>query len=70
MLKEHPPVVPEHTQGDLSAAPTGSFLGQTYNAVKKFQKAHNIPATGYVGPLTLAAVNSTIDSALTGSVAA
>ena len=35
------------------------FIGvKTYQALIKFQKAHGLPATGYLGPLTRAAINS------------
>jgi peptidoglycan hydrolase-like protein with peptidoglycan-binding domain len=38
---------------------TGNFLGITRQAVQRFQILKNIqPVTGYVGPLTLAALNS------------
>lgn len=42
------------SQGYLSGAATGNFLSLTKQAVIKFQKASNVPATGYVGPLTRA----------------
>ena len=37
---------------------TGFFGGITLKAVKLFQSLHNIPATGFVGPLTRAQLNS------------
>ena len=39
-------------------APTGYFGSLTEAAVKLYQAANGIPATGYVGPLTLAALNA------------
>lgn len=38
--------------------PTGFFGPKTKQAVINYQKAHNILTTGYVGPLTLASLNS------------
>jgi len=38
-------------------AVTDYFGSQTFAAVQAFQTANGIPATGYVGPLTLAALN-------------
>lgn len=35
----------------------GNFLWLTLSAVKKYQKDHNIPQTGYVGPLTRTTLN-------------
>lgn len=43
--------------GYLSGAPTGNFYTLTKNAVIAFQRAHGLPATGYVGALTRAAIN-------------
>jgi peptidoglycan hydrolase-like protein with peptidoglycan-binding domain len=43
--------------GFYSAAQTGSFDTLTEQAVKQFQTAHSITATGYVGALTRAALN-------------
>lgn len=40
------------------AAPTGFFGPMTAAAVKLYQAAHSIPATGYVGPRTLALLNA------------
>jgi hypothetical protein len=37
---------------------TNYFGGLTVAAVKKYQKLHNLPATGYVGPLTRAALSA------------
>ncbi len=42
------------SEGFLKAEATGYFGGQTLAAVKKYQKLNNIPATGFVGPLTRA----------------
>lgn len=43
-------------QGDLNHAPTGYFGILTWNAVRKFQREHNIISTGFVGPLTRAEI--------------
>jgi peptidoglycan hydrolase-like protein with peptidoglycan-binding domain len=37
---------------------TSTFGNKTYQALIKFQKANNLPATGYLGPLTRAALAS------------
>jgi Putative peptidoglycan binding domain len=37
---------------------TSIFGGKTYQALIKFQKANNLPQTGYLGPLTRAALGS------------
>ena len=47
-------------KGYFNGPETGNFLNITESAVKAFQFANNIPATGYVGPLTLTAINSTV----------
>lgn len=39
------------------ATPTGYFGPLTEAAVKLWQAAHNVPATGFVGPLTIAELN-------------
>ena len=41
---------------------TSSFGPATAAAVAVYQKAHSIPATGIVGPLTLASLNSALSS--------
>ncbi|HVU06255.1 MAG TPA: peptidoglycan-binding protein [Candidatus Paceibacterota bacterium] len=46
-------------KGYLAAAPNGVFGPATLAALKRFQAAHGVPATGYYGPLTQAAMNST-----------
>lgn len=42
---------------DLSLLGSGRFGPMTYRAVVAFQKAHNLPMTGYVGPMTRAVIN-------------
>jgi peptidoglycan hydrolase-like protein with peptidoglycan-binding domain len=49
----------------IAAAGPGSFGNETsifgtntYRALTKFQKANKLPATGYLGPLTRALINS------------
>ena len=37
---------------------TDIFGPHTYQALIKFQEAHGLPATGFLGPLTRAAINS------------
>lgn len=44
------------SQGYLKHEPTGYFGILTWNAVKKFQREHNIIQTGFVGPLTRAEI--------------
>ncbi|KFE69077.1 LysM peptidoglycan-binding domain-containing protein [Hyalangium minutum] len=39
------------TQKEMNTGP-GVFGPRTESALKEFQKAHNVPATGYYGPLT------------------
>ena len=36
---------------------TRFFGSVTFNAVKKYQKSHGLPSTGFVGPLTIAELN-------------
>jgi peptidoglycan hydrolase-like protein with peptidoglycan-binding domain len=44
--------------GDLHiSAPTGWFGPLTFAAVKEYQAANGVPATGFVGPLTRAVLN-------------
>ena len=45
-------------QGYFHSTPIGVFGPLTYRAAQNFQAAHGIPATGYVGPLTRAVINS------------
>lgn len=40
--------------GVYSGAVTGGFYNQTFAAVKRFQAAHGIESTGFVGPITRA----------------
>ena len=44
--------------GYFNGPETGNFLNMTESAVKAYQAAVGIPSTGYVGPLTIAALNS------------
>jgi peptidoglycan hydrolase-like protein with peptidoglycan-binding domain len=43
-------------RGYLFATPNGTFGPATLAALKAFQKANGVPATGYYGPLTRAAL--------------
>jgi|GEM_PF-3471558 len=43
------------SQADFNTGP-GTFGGRTAAAVQRFQAANGVPATGYVGPLTRAAI--------------
>ncbi len=45
------------TEGFFTASSTGYFGNLTFVAVKKYQKAHTIIQTGFVGPITRAALN-------------
>lgn len=45
-------------QGYFPYSPIGVFGPLTFRAVQNFQAAHGVPATGYVGPLTRAVINS------------
>ena len=56
--------------GYLSAKPTGYFGPATFAAVKKYQSAHGISATGYAGPLTRASIHTTSCVALQTSTQA
>jgi peptidoglycan hydrolase-like protein with peptidoglycan-binding domain len=44
-------------KGYFNLSPTGYFGLVTLRAVKKFQADNNIPATGFVGPITRAFIN-------------
>lgn len=52
--------------GHLTAidAPTGNFGALTAEALKKWQAAHDIAATGYFGPLTRAALHESVHEAM------
>ncbi len=45
-------------------APTGNFGALTTEALKKWQTAHAVPATGYFGPLTRAALHDSVHEAM------
>ena len=45
-------------KGYFNGPQTGNFLNMTESAVKNYQTANDIPSTGYVGPLTIASINS------------
>lgn len=47
-------------QKRLGVIQTGLFGTLTFSAVRAYQKAHAIPTTGFVGPLTRANLNSTV----------
>lgn len=42
----------------LTQTPTGFFGGITLKAVKEYQTKHNIPSTGFVGPITRRRLNN------------
>ncbi|MDB5244895.1 MAG: subtilase family protease [Parcubacteria group bacterium] len=46
------------TKGYLAINPTGYFGVLTYNAVRSYQSANGILASGYVGPITRAKINA------------
>ncbi len=52
------------------AAAKGRFGGETRNAVRLYQKAMHIPATGFVGPLTRASLNGVPSTVTAASKAA
>ncbi|MCX6712743.1 MAG: peptidoglycan-binding protein [Candidatus Vogelbacteria bacterium] len=43
-----------------TTTPTNYFGAKTLAAVKKYQKAHGLPTTGFVGPLTREALNGAV----------
>lgn len=45
-------------EGFATFEPQGDFGPKTFSAVKAFQKAHNLPATGYLGRLTRGILNT------------
>ncbi len=58
------------SQGYLHSDPTGYFGLQTQAAVQAFQSAQNILNSGYVGPVTRAAINTSSCGTATTPVAA
>jgi hypothetical protein len=54
------------TNGYLAVQPTGYFGSLTETSVKEFQSENGVPATGYVGPLTRAALGKYSCSGSTG----
>ncbi len=55
------------SQGYLNGTATGNFLSLTKQAVIKFQKASNVPGTGYVGPLTRAKLRLLVGTPVTST---
>jgi murein L,D-transpeptidase YcbB/YkuD len=53
--------------GDFHGPFTGVFGNITRSAVINFQREHGLPTTGFVGPLTRAALNKVRDSRISGS---
>jgi peptidoglycan hydrolase-like protein with peptidoglycan-binding domain len=60
----------------LASSGTGSpgheteiFGPRTYQALKQFQSAHGLPATGYLGPLTRAAIAAIAGASVTQQMA-
>ncbi len=51
----------------IPAGATGYFGSQTKSAVQKYQAAKGIPATGFVGPLTRAALNGGVATVSTAT---
>jgi hypothetical protein len=50
-------------EGYMATSTLTSYFGpKTLAAVKKYQRAHNLPDTGFVGPLTRAALNGGLKS--------
>ncbi len=46
------------TEGFFTITPSIKYFGVgTFKSVKAYQKAHNLPSTGFVGPLTIAELN-------------
>ena len=46
-------------EGHADYNPTGFFGALTFASVRRYQQVHNMPTTGYVGPMTRVALNST-----------
>lgn len=51
-------------QGFYSGGVTGNFYSLTLAGVKKFQTSHNLPATGYFGPMSRGVANQILASAI------
>ena len=65
-LNTHGFVVASSGPGSLGNE-TSTFGTRTYQALVKFQKAHNLPTTGFFGPLTRASINSFASSGSSSS---
>lgn len=55
------------SKGFLNTQPTGNFYSLTLAAVKEYQASVNVPNTGYVGPMTRAAINDELAANLKSS---
>lgn len=52
------------SKGFLNTQPTGNFYSLTLAAVKAYQTSANVPSTGFVGPLTRAAINTDLATSI------